>query len=532
MSAIAYVALLAPVPAQFVPYLPQLGHTRLQNTLGTATPDGTGVPVAQVEGSSTASPVTYLPNAGVGTFPGTFAFFSGKTFTAESGGSGNLSGHALSVASYFYSNKTDPNIDSASMAPGVTTISCFEATDFITGGVSTTGSRNKKIHSNAWISYSNPAIPLLTPANVNNYLRLLDREIDSNGFLSIVGVNNGVVAVPELLAAAYNVLSVGLSNGNHSAGLTPATVDGSGRMKPDIVAPGGTPPNFDKTSFSTGQVCSVAAVIYEAAMADAALANASVESEAMKAVLMAGATKEEFPGWSNSPAAPLDATFGAGEANVFESYRILTAGEQAAGGAADLSGWDFGTVPIGGAAQDYTITIPDGFFADELSIVVTWNRYRQGPNYIVRDLALQLLDSGSPVERDRSDSGVDNVEHIYYRGLPPGQYTIRVTRNGDSNTTTNYGLAWRTALGIGPRMAADYDDDTGNVALLCSKLDPKVVYRIERSLDLENWTEIGCFDPLTPTDVFVDPAVAGDYVYYRLRWVPFSDSIPQVSCSP
>ena len=61
----------------------------------------------------------------------------------------------------------------------------------------------------------------------------------------------------------------------------------------------------------------------------------------MKAIVMAGTTKEEFPGWSRAEIFPLDTTFGAGEVNVKESYGILTAGAQPSGGGIVAKGWDY-----------------------------------------------------------------------------------------------------------------------------------------------------------------------------------------------
>ena len=73
-------------------------------------------------------------------------------------------------------------------------------------------------------------------------------------------------------------------------------------------------------------------------------------SEVMRAVLLAGATKEEIAdGWSHTDSQPLDSHFGAGELNVYNSY-LMTLGGQFAGSssepaaAAGTHGWDYQVV--------------------------------------------------------------------------------------------------------------------------------------------------------------------------------------------
>ncbi|MCU0721880.1 MAG: hypothetical protein MUC83_19370 [Pirellula sp.] len=47
----------------------------------------------------------------------------------------------------------------------------------------------------------------------------------------------------------------------------------------------------------------------------------------MKAIIMAGADKTAVPAWSNTSTRPLDSVYGAGQADVYSSYRILEAGQ-------------------------------------------------------------------------------------------------------------------------------------------------------------------------------------------------------------
>lgn len=380
----------------------------------------------------------FIPQAGTGTFPGT-GNFAGKTFTVESFDSsgGAASSHATSVAGYFYGNNTDPLLGPASMAPGVTVISCFSSGGYLNGEYN--AGAGKKVHSNAWVDSS----------AVDSLIINFDLAVDEHGFLAVVGLRNGATStVPPLFASAYNGLVVGRSDGQHSSGGTPVTVLGGGRTKPEIVAP------YGSTSWSVGGLSSMAALLYEVASGDASLLNAYDHAEVMKAILMAGATKDEFPAWSRTVTSPIDATFGAGEVNIYESYRILTAGEQAPHKKKNvaLRGWDYGELNSAASTSTYMITIPGGAPADEISVILAWNRSLEGkgrnPVAKLRDLNLQLLDAGG-AEVDASRSMIENVEHVHMRNLPAGDYEVRVSQSGDQRGIADYALAWRVETGAG-----------------------------------------------------------------------------------
>lgn len=51
----------------------------------------------------------------------------------------------------------------------------------------------------------------------------------------------------------------------------------------------------------------------------------------IKSILLAGASKAPFPGWSRSEDRPLDEIYGAGRLDVFHSHRILTGGTHGPG---------------------------------------------------------------------------------------------------------------------------------------------------------------------------------------------------------
>jgi hypothetical protein len=259
---------------------------------------------------------------------------------------------------------------------------------------------------------------------------------------------------------------VGRTDGSHSTGLTreddPAVAGdnsyGPGRSKPDLVAPKPVAGQSHSTSSSTSHVSAIATMLHESgAGTDAARA------EVMKAVLLAGATKDEFPTWTRSATQPLDDVFGAGEVNVFNSYKIQQGGKFAGSteepaAAVDRYGWDYRTITAGSPLH-YNFSVAEGSHVVELSVLLTWfarvDNVNSGLPSLV-DMNLELYNSTTgfkdflvgadlrpdidPQDLDSvSRSAVDNVEHIYLRDLTPGDYTLRVSSDG----ARDFGLAWR-----------------------------------------------------------------------------------------
>ena len=414
------IGVLCALPATLrADYRDDIGYAKLALELGAALPTGSGVGVSQVEASSAAmAPFDYLPDT-------TLPEFSGKTFTIESG-AGVISGHATTVAQFFFGSAT-------SVAPGVTGIHSYEANDwfdvvFLNYGTAIAPNlETQKITNSSWIG----TIDNGGPGDVEA-LRRFDYAIEQSEFLGVVGLNNGNPGnVPALLASCYNGLSVGRTDGGHSYGTN--TADGTGRTKPEIVAPQGA------TSFATPIIASTAAMLSQGAPANA------TKPVTMKAILMAGATKSQFPGWGRSATHPLDPRFGAGQVNVYSSYHILAAGQQAANASATVGrkGWDYTTTS--GGSRLYFFDIPAGG-TSSFSVVLTWNRVISGafpiPSSSLANLTLKLYAAsgftlGAPV--DSSESAVDNVEHVWQPALAPGRYAFEVTAD---TAGVNYGIAW------------------------------------------------------------------------------------------
>ena len=105
----------------------------------------------------------------------------------------------------------------------------------------------------------------------------------------------------------------------------------------------------------------------------------------------------------------------------------------------------------------YKIEIPEGSFADDFSVILTWNVEidSMGSNKFEE----HVTDPNAPVVVDWSDSSVDNIEHIYIGEgqavdyLAAGTYTLEVSTDDISR---DYGIAWRTATLFG--------DDPNNLA--------------------------------------------------------------------
>ncbi len=399
----------------------QVGYTQLINEFGLVA-DGSGLAVAQIEALEGGT--RFMPDD-------TNTDFVGKMFIQGSPGSALPSGHATGVGVGFYGLTN-------SIAPGITNITGFDANDWLGNqlgfntGVDPTP-QNFAVSNHSYVASG------LTVADATNLLQRFDFAINQTGMTAVVGVANSG-ALPQLLAPAYNSISVGRSNGAHSFGTT--TFYGAGRTKPEIVAPA------TSTSQATGWVSSGASLIF-----DAAMGSNATQPEVIKAILLAGATKAEFPTWDRTTTRPLDEVFGAGEMNVYHSYRILAGGETNGtttepAAPASNEGWDYNAAAPAGTPIFYDLDVQAG--AKDLSVILDWNidvidndpTGDFNPSTILADMDLRLYDStGNFLNTllDSSLSTVDNVEHIFQSFLGPGRYTLEVR----SNIAHDYGIAWR-----------------------------------------------------------------------------------------
>ena len=495
----------------------EVGFKQLQTELGIATPNGAGVKISQVE--SSLSPGVYSAVTGDGIVnTGLPGDFTGKTFNIKSGAS-TQSFHAYFVAQQMVGLGSEPS--RYGMATGVTELDGYEVNDWLeTGFLNLTSglplTESGRVQNHSWIF-----IPTTT-AEINDckkILRRADWSINTDKYLCCVGMNNdGSSVVPALMATGYNVISVGLTSGSHSRGLTSSSFDGPGRTKPELVAPS------DFTSFATGMVSGSGAVLREvAATTDAQ------QTETLRAVMLAGATKEEFPTWARTTTRPLDAIYGAGELNIYHSYKILSTTQQSSSPSTPvtLQGWDYQTV-TNGANFDYIIEIPSNLQGASLSAALVWNRtvtHTNGPfpNFSYQtlpNLSLRLYKlPGSPgTQLDISNSAVDNLEHIWQPALTCGTYRLRIS--GDSTLSIPATLAWRVTPPLAaPTIAVGPVQIDQPIAFTFTYLVPSQLYVLQDSDDMQTWNDLYSFTPTSQTDGWNAPANNLTRRFYRLKWI-------------
>lgn len=465
-------------------YKDNIEHTRLAAELTESLPTGTNIAVSHIEAAMGGG--EYMPEPGN-------AEFTGKTFTSMSGPPTNDSTHATGVGLYYYGRTT-------SIAPDINLIYNYDAFDWLYSGFLRTGEsvepniETNRIQNHSWIILS---------GTVTNAARRLDYAITRDGFTAVVGLNNGeATAIPQLLAHCYNVISVGLSNGKHSTGGT--LFDGVGRTKPDIVAP------CSSASVATPVISAAAAILMQVMAEKPALTNA-YNPECVKAILMAGATKDEFPTWDRTSSRPIDDRYGAGEVNVYNSYHILTAGEQSASTSniVDNSGWNYSSIEAG-TNHLYFIEIPTNYVMTRFSAMLVWNRIvTDGPGAgfdplsSLPELSLYFYEASGFSLGDMIDvstSSVDNVEHIYQKHLPAGRYALEIT----TDITADYALAWYGKPALIP-VIQSIGWTNGNVKIEAD-VSSNINCAVKVSTNLVNgdWQYIATNMPMTNVWTYID----------------------------
>lgn len=497
------------------------GWTELQARLGANMPTGAGIDVLHVEYSNSMAgnryvapvhpPFTPPPSSTSFLAAGDYA---GKTFTLFSPSLGTSSSHARGVAGGWYHLTTG-------LSPGVTTVHCLLTNDFYSRvfGETLDEITTAPIQNHSWIQGG------AASEELRDFLRKYDQYLVDHGAIAMVGLANydtpWVSGIPPALPPAYHVLSVGRSDGLHKTGTTPAGLDGTGRMKPDLVSVG-SPPD-QATSWSTGAVSGIVTLLWQGLVEESPAVVGSHRAMAAKALAIAGADKSKFPLWQRASAAtPYDATWGAGEADILRSWEILSGGI-AGPGLITSHGWESQTPPPGPSTRTRAFTVPSGKFAT-FSCALVWNRtfdeVTGDPS--LRDLGLVLRRVSAPAATiDTSNSTVDNVEYLHRYHLPAGSYEFDVTNLDE----TAHAIAWHLSLTDGPTLRC-LAVSPSSLQLAASGLDPYVTYTVESSTSLApgSWSPhatlhmatapVPAFawtQPLTPT-----PARR----FFRLRWNP------------
>ena len=435
--------------------------------------------------------------------------------------------HALAVGKRFFSNE--------SIVPWVPLVDIYSAGQWVYEDYLRTGTNfppkteESFVQNHSWISYgyNNETDPSEVDNIIsihNEAVRRFDYAILRDQFIACVGLNNGAgTTVPSILASSYNAISVGNTNGSHSRGQTVSGIDigtgnikhdGPGRTKPDVVA------NDDSTSACTPQVSS--AVTFLIGIAQAKNERNAVIPEVMKALIMAGASKKEFTNWSRNKELPIDPVLGAGKINVQNSYHILIAGEQEPGNFSNNYGWDSGSIDESGKVS-YSIKLEED--VNEASFSLNWNRVIRSAEWLdgnpynesIADMKLELYrkKDNSLILYDSSDSKLDNLEHLYLRGLDRGEYLLIVS----SDTAINYGLAWRAENGPVPDIDLFSNDEV--LDFYFSNLIPGKAFSLEKSKNLKDWASIHSFTAVEINQTFSELIeTKKSKSFYRLNWDP------------
>lgn len=459
-----------------------VGYTKLAAELGAGMPTGAGIKVRQVEASEGTSVTNYMPDTNN-------VEFAGKAFTNVNETATNASSHATTVGRYYYGLQT-------AMATGIADVAVHWADDWLDSFLEVGAMRpepaaeTRQVQSHSWIAADDS---LMT-----NAVRRLDYAIARDGFVAIVAPNNGSgTTLPAVPTHSYNAICVGRSDGQHSSGGT--RLDEAGRMKPDLVVPA------DATSWAAPIAASAVALLLDAAT-NAGLANAG-KPECVKAIMMAGATKAQFPSWSRTAARPLDATYGAGQLNIHNSYRILTNGQHSAGSSnlLPLLGWDCTNIAAG-TTSTYFFAVASNTAMTRFSVVLAWNRQitddNPAPQFFdpvphMANLEMEFWSATNfavSTRLDLSTSTVDNVEHVFQRNLPIGQYAVRVS----SDTNSSFALAWWGETVMLPRVAGCAVSNDGPV-VITAEVSPSHTYYVQASTSLlpVAWINIGTNTPVT-----------------------------------
>jgi hypothetical protein len=455
-------------------YRDDIGYSALLSELGAGLPNGAGVKISHVEAASDNPPTVYLPDP-------TNAQFSGKIITDKSGlSSGVYSGHATGVGMLFYGN-------SSSMTPGINAIDAYLADNWIGAGyLRGLGDTRKPLISSSRVTNHSWIGSTGSSATDSDLLRRVDWVVARDEFIQVVGANNGVGTNSPLLSSAYNVISVGRTDGFHTTGTPPLdTIYTAGRTRPDIVAP------MTSTSEATPVVASAAALLVEVGHNNPGLStdlsaksttnrNGDViynaeRSEVIKSALMAGADRQTNNASganitdyratpANQTANGLDSRFGAGQVNVLNSYHIIAAGEQnsaeddgAGAGHIGKNGFDYDPHFGGAGGSNGTATYRFSTTADlsKLSASLVWNiniaggaRSTFSGAATLYDLDLLLYDvTGNQLLVADSASAAENTENIWASLAPGRDYLLEVIPGkAQGPFDWDYALAWNVTM--------------------------------------------------------------------------------------
>lgn len=429
--------------------------------------DGTGISVAQPEADvgDLTNFSTFEVNPGwvqVQQPTNLFTYYSDLgTATGFTNLVGAESYHANGVAGLFYGLKAYGGL--AGIATNVAHVDNYDANYYITNYVFNLAPMPPAMVVNQSFTFS-----VLSIADQQAVDSAYDDYEETYGTLFVSAVDDGGnVHAP---GTAYNSIGVAAYDVGANSSVGP-TID-NGRCKPDITA------QATATSFSTPQVSGVATVLMQAALRGdgGADTNSAVDDRTIKALLLNGAVKPSD--WTNGPATPLDARYGAGVVNLLNSYEQLAGGENVfcatnlvplgaphppsvtTNMIASPRGWDLEYITstaTNDAVNEYFFNMSNGIF----TATIVWSRQFGETN--VNDLNLFLFDAKSNLVVC-STSAVDNVQHIYVPQLAAGRYDFQVLKNGGTNVVSDdevYALAYEF---ISPQLSITHRGTNANLS--------------------------------------------------------------------
>jgi hypothetical protein len=389
---------------------------------------GAGIPVAQPEfgGVNQTFEVNPVLN------PSIYFTWASALGTATNfpNSAGNESSHANGVATQFYS--TAP----VGVAPGVPRVDSYDASYFLNVIISPQAGIKAQVVNQSFTAGGTDTAYDAYAAKFN--------------VLFVSGMANEPGTPPPAPGTAYNGLGVGIISDTGMSSIGPTS---DGRAKPDLVAP-----HSCCSSFSTPQVAGTAALLLQAAVANEGGANTAViatNSSVIKALLLNGAVK--MTNWTNGFRRPLDARYGAGVLNMYNSDLQLRGGRHPASttngvpinaahpptGAtntvASMRGWDFSTIQsamLNDRVAHYYFQLPTNSVAYSSTATLVW---KKGSGALT-NLELYLYETTSNTLVTCSTSSVDNVEHLFVPKLPAGRYDLQVLKRGSALAELRAGL--------------------------------------------------------------------------------------------
>ena len=479
--------------------------------------NGNGVKVAQAEGEDCCTPNSAFPwevnpaSVGQPTSLFTWASVSNAAATGFPNTAGTESFHADSVGGNFYGNA------GFGVATNVAHVDNYEAGYFFNNKIVPSTIIPAAVVNQSFLFNASDQT-LVDPA--------YDNYVASHKTIFVNGAGNGGSISTNPPATCFNGISVGVTDGNSSYGPT-----SDGRSKPDLTSPGS-----GATSFSTPYVSGAAAILVQAAARNdggASTSSMATNPITIKAMLLNGAVKPAD--WTNGPVTPLDARYGAGIVNVFNSWKQLKGGRISSNETTTVSsgaahppgasannepsqvGWDyttFSTTTVQDKINHYYFNLT-GSNAYTLTATLVWIRQSGKTNVNNLDLFLYNTTNSSLVLC--SSSAVDNVEHLFLPQLAPGRYDLQVMKRGSGQVSTmeTYALAFEFFNLIKLQVTL-----TNGIATLSWTTNAPIGVRLATAPALNpfaSWTPVGATVTTNNGQNTVSIPVTGANQFFRLQ---------------